>query len=39
MSTSVRKGFVSVDFRFWFNAEALAFSGLVLVLFVGGFVG
>jgi hypothetical protein len=37
MSTSVRKGFVSVDSKFRFDAGSFSFFGLVLVLFVGGF--
>jgi hypothetical protein len=40
MSASVRKGFVSVDSKFRFDAGSFSFlSGLILVLFVGGFVG
>jgi hypothetical protein len=39
MSTSVRRGFVSVDSKFRFDAGSFSFSGLILVLFVGGSLG
>jgi hypothetical protein len=40
MSTFVRKGFVSVAYKFRFGVGGgLSFFGLILELFGGGFVG